>query len=280
MITKPWFPHFLTFHLASLRSVVVLLSAQLAGETRHKSSLGTSSFSCFISPKWVFSALKLSRHFPQQEILLPRAITASSRRGGVGWGDWLRSRRNHSCDNRGTPINVNSGLMTDVIDSAIDDQNAALTAILIERKWELITPDRKQHCSVCVCVCPCQRQYICVFQSNLSPVTVVRRSQVGLLTSAVTWEETNSFFFRFHAQFSLLFLWNFYLRGTRRAGNEETRVLCRATPGSAFPVINYSHLNDFSSGTVDLVWRTVKVGEKWRKEVRLSCFQIKGQGEL
>lgn len=73
-----------------------------------------------------------------------------------------------------------------------------------------------------------------------------------------------------------------------RAGNEETRVLCRATPGSAFPVINYSHLNDFSSGRSCVKdskssWEMKKggkVGEKWRKEVRLSCFQIRGQGEL
>lgn len=58
--------------------------------------------------------------------------------------------------------------MTNVIDSAIDDQNAVLTGILIELEWELITPDRKQLCStrVCVCVCMCfptsETVYLCV----------------------------------------------------------------------------------------------------------------------
>lgn len=35
------------------------------------------------------------------------------------------------CDNGGTRINVNSGLMGDFIDSTIDDQNTALTGLLI-----------------------------------------------------------------------------------------------------------------------------------------------------
>lgn len=40
--------------------------------------------------------------------------------------------QDHSCDNIGSLINGNSGLMTDVIDSAIDDENAVLRGLLIE----------------------------------------------------------------------------------------------------------------------------------------------------
>lgn len=172
--------------------------------------------------------------------------------GRVVWSYCLTTRQGHSCDNRGTLINVHSGLMTNVIDSAIDDQNAVLTGILIELEWELITPDRKQLCStrVCVCVCvfPRQRQYICVFQSNLSPVTVVRSSQVGL----VTWMQSHE---RKQGSFSLVFLlclWNSYLRGTLKTGNVETSVLCclpwvccKSAPpqGQHFLLINYSQLN-------------------------------------
>lgn len=53
--------------------------------------------------------------------------------GGCVVGSYcLTTRQDHSCDKRGTLINTHSGLMTDVIDSAIDDQNAVLTGILIE----------------------------------------------------------------------------------------------------------------------------------------------------
>lgn len=72
----------------------------------------------------------------QQERLLSRsAMTFSSRReeveGTLCEVITLRSGRTAAVITE-EPINFNSGLMTDAIDSAIDDQNAVLTGILIQ----------------------------------------------------------------------------------------------------------------------------------------------------
>lgn len=75
---------------------------------------------------------------------------------------------------------------------------------------------------VCVCVFPCQRQYIWVFQSNLSPVTVVRRSQVGLVTWVQSHEKKQTrfspvFMVNFFRFFSEILIWEErWKQGTRR----------------------------------------------------------------
>lgn len=89
--------------------------------------------------------------------------------------------------------------MTDVIDSAIDDQNAALTVILIEREWELI-PQIGSSTALCVCV-------------HVRDSISVCSSLIGLLwqlLGAVRWACSRAQSHeRKQTRFSLVFMLNF-----------------------------------------------------------------------
>lgn len=146
--------------------------------------------------------------------------SAGARGERAAWIYRQATRLRCNCDNGGSRIDVNSGLMADFIDFTIDDQNAVLAGVSIGLEWELITPDREpstwwfhvrvslfafHECNpiggskcksnvsfagVCACVCVCLGEHICVIQCNLFSLTVVRCSQVvrGLMTP-VTWEK-------------------------------------------------------------------------------------------
>lgn len=162
--------------------------------------------------------------------------SAGARGERAAWIYRQTTRLRCNCDNGGSRIDVNSGLMADFIDFTIDDQNAVLAGVSIGLEWELITPDREpstwwfhvrvslfafhacnpiggskcksnvSFAGVCACVCVCLGEHICVIQCNLFSLTVVRCSQVvrGLMTP-VTWEKKEKqgcfFFVFFHGQF-------------------------------------------------------------------------------
>lgn len=126
----------LTFRLASLPDVIGVV-ATLAAAMHRQFCLGSSSHLLVHQLRLRRQKLQLKltwsfRHRSSAVGFFRPALTLGGSGKRVAGSYCLGSRQDHSCDKRGTLINTHSGLMTNVIDSAIDDQNVVLTGILME----------------------------------------------------------------------------------------------------------------------------------------------------